>query len=305
MPPILPRRPLTRADLLARGYSDRLIGRLVAEGDLRRTCRGVYLTADLPDDLDSRAASLARVVAEHHVVVDRTAAWLHGTGAHAYAELWRTPPVETCALRGHQPTRLTAARGRTRDLAPRDVMVLAGLRVTTPLRTALDCGCHLKRREAMAVLNSLARTHGLTRADLRAELPRFRRRRGVVQLRELIQYLCPAVESDRESWVLLAIRDAGLPEPEPQFWIHRDGVPTYRLDFAYPHLRVCVEYDGAEAHDRSPRQRERDERRRQWLREHHWTVIVVREGDFTAERLDAWLEQVRDALVASYTTRRW
>ena len=75
-------------------------------------------------------------------------------------------------------------------------------------------------------------------------LARYRRRRGVIQLRQLVQLVDPRVESERESWVLLAIHDAGLPLPEPQYWIEIDGVPTYRLDFAYPRLRVCVEYDG-------------------------------------------------------------
>lgn len=304
-PTSLPRRPLTRPDLLGLGLTDHRIGRLIKDGQLRRVCRGVYLVAGVPDDLASRAAALAKVVAEHHVVVDRTAAWLHGTGTHAFGELTSTPPVETCALRGKQPTRARVARGRSRDLAPYDVMRVGGVRVTTPLRTALDCGCNLRRREAMAALNSLARAHGFTAADLKAELRRFRRRRGVIQLRELAQYLEPRVESERESWVLLAIRDAGLPLPEPQFWIHRDGVPTFRLDFAYPHLRVCVEYDGVEAHDRTPEQREDDATRRRWLREHHWTVIVLKEGDFTGDRLDAWLRDLYSALEAPYTTRRW
>ena len=188
---------------------------------------------------------------------------------------------------------------------PEDVVTLNGLRVTTPLRTALDLGCCLRRREAYAVLNAIARAHGLSRDDYLRALGRYRRRRGVLQLRELTLLVDPRIESERESWVFLAICDAGLPLPEPQFWIDVDGVPTFRLDFAYPRLRVCVEYDGVEGHERTPEQAEHDEARRRWLRDHGWTVIVVRNGDFSRATLDPWLSELRGVLVPAYTNRRW
>lgn len=136
-------------------------------------------------------------------------------------------------------------------------------------------------------------------------LPRYRGRRGVRQLKELAPLVEPRVESKREAWTLLAIVDAGLPLPEPQVWIEVDHVPTYRLDLAYVHARVCVEYDGVDAHDLTEEQRAHDAERRRWLREHGWTVIVVRRGDFTGDRLDRWLRQVREALVPKVSNRRW
>jgi hypothetical protein len=298
-------RPLAREDLLDRGISDRGIARLVRDGVLWRVFRGVYLPAAASDTVEARASCLTLVVSPHHVVVDRTAAWLHGIDVFAYAERDMPPPIETCALRGHHPTERQGVRGRSRDLARRDLMTIGGVMVTTPLRTALDLGCHLRRREAMAALNAFARHHGVTKEMLVRELPRYRRRRGVVQLRELASYVDPRPESERESWVLLTIRDAGLPLPEPQYWIEIEGVPTYRLDFAYPRARVCVEYDGADAHDRTPEQREHDRARRRWLRDHNWTVIVVKAGDFTDERLEAWVRELRASLEPAYTTRRW
>jgi hypothetical protein len=155
------------------------------------------------------------------------------------------------------------------------------------------------------VLNQFAREHGVSPEAMAIELGRYRRRRGVIQARQLVPHVEPRVESARESWTLLAIADAGLPLPEPQVWIEIDGVPTYRLDFAYRRHRICVEYDGVEAHERTPEQREHDRKRRAWLCENGWTVIVVRLGDFTGERLDAWLARLREALATGYTTRRW
>jgi hypothetical protein len=301
----LPVEPFTAAALPDLGLTPRELRRALEQRRVRRLVRGVYVDATTPDSIPLRASALRLMVRDTQVIVDRTAAWLHGVDAYSAVELEAVPPVETCALRGDTRTRLHGVRGRTRDLAGGDVMRLHGLRVTTPLRTALDLGCHLRRREAFATLCGLAHKHGVTAAALAAHAERFRRRRGVLQLRELIPLVEPRVESPREAWTLLAIHDAGLPLPEPQVWIEIDGVPTFRLDFAYPQRRICVEYDGVDAHERTEEQRRHDRERRRWLRDHGWTVIVVRLGDFTGAGLERWLGELRVALGTTYSTRRW
>ena len=68
-------------------------------------------------------------------------------------------------------------------------------------------------------------------------LPRFRRRRGVVQLRELLELVDARIESARESWTWLEIHDAGLPLPEPQVWIGpalRPMLPLYSFNRTKP-----------------------------------------------------------------------
>lgn len=302
---VIPDQPLTYADLRLLGLSDWRIQRMLAEGELRRVTRGVYAPAHLEDCLDLRAACLALVVSDHQVVVDRTAAWLHGIDALAYGEHEVLPPVETCAIRGKSRTKREDVRGMERDLLPRDLTSRGNLTVTTPLRTAMDLGCHLRRREATAALNQFAAEYDVSPAMIERELPRFRGRRGVVQLRTLTPRIQPRVESQRESWTLDALDEAGLPRPEPQYWIEVDGELRYRLDFAYPKLRICIEYDGWEHHRRTEAQKKRDRERRQWLRDHGWTVIVVQIGDFSGAALDRWLGELREALGSAYTTRRW
>ena len=274
-------------------------------GEIRTVVRGVFVAVDATDTIELRARAVAKVVRPHHVVTDRTAAWLHGVDVHSYAEHDTEPLIETCALRWHAPTTLRGADGRTRDLLPRDVMTLHGVPVTTPLRTALDLGCCLRRREAFAAMVALARLQDLTQEDLVRELGRYRRRRGVIQLRGLAGLVDPRIESQREAWVYLEIADSGLPLPQPQHWVEIEGIPTYRLDFAYARARVCVEYDGFEWHERSDEQREHDRRRRRWLTDHGWTVIVVRRGDFTGEGRDRWVRELREALRSAYSNRRW
>jgi hypothetical protein len=300
-----PDGPFTRDDLTAVDNPDAALKRGLRGGTIRVVLRGVFVRMEVADTTEMRAQAVAKVVRPHHVVTDRTAAWLHGIDAHVNAERGSVPPIETCALRGGEPTTISGIDARTRDLSPEDVMTVLGVRVTTPLRTALDLGCCLRRREAYAVLNAFAARFDYSAGDYERALVRYRRRRGVVQLRELASLCDPRIESERESWVMLAIYDAGLPLPQPQYWIDVDSVPTYRLDFAYPQPRVCVEYDGVDFHQRTEDQKEADRRRRKWLRDNGWTVIVVRRGDFKPAALERWLGELRPALALAYTNRRW
>lgn len=300
-----PTHPFRICDVDALRLTEREVRRATKEGLLIRVARGVYRRADVVDDIGARARVVACAVAAHHVAVDRTAAWLHGVEMLTLDEQVLLPPIESCALRGNDPSRRPELRGRTRDLAPEDIMVVDGVRVTTPLRTALDLGCHLRQREAFAAMCLLARHHAFTAGDLVRQLPRYRGRRGVVQLRALAPLVDPRVESHREAWTLLEIIGACLPVPEPQWWVEIDGVPAYRLDFAYPLARVCVEYDGFDHHLRTPDQRAYDERRRGWLRDNGWAVIVIRRGDFADGASARWTRELRESLAPSYTNRRW
>jgi hypothetical protein len=265
---------------------------------------GGYLPDGVTDSIEMRAGLAARLLPEGHIVSGRTAAWLYGVDTYAWAEGSDIPPIDVCVLSGSEPSDREGVVGHVRDLSQHDVTTVAGIRATTPLRTAMDLGCILKIREAIAAMDALARLRGVTVAAMTAELPRFRRRRGVRQLRVLVPLVDPRSESARESWTRLEIYLAGLPAPTPQHWIEIDGVPTLRLDLAYPERRTAVEYDGYDAHERTAQQRDHDRRRREWLRENGWTVIVIRRGDFSGAALDRWLDELRAALAPSYTPVR-
>jgi hypothetical protein len=300
-----PAGPFTTAHARDLGFSEKQLGAAVRQGVLRRVLRGVYLHRDQPDTVETRAACAALVIASGSVVRDRTAAWIHGIDVFTHPEHEVLPPLETCVGRFKAPSERCGVDGGTRDLSPGDVTVIHGIAVTTPLRTALDLGCNLRRRDALAALDQFMCGFGFTREQYAAEAVRFFRRRGVVQLRRLIPLADPRAESQRESWTRLEIIESGLPCPELQFWIEIDGVPTYRLDHAYPRHRIAVEYDGEDFHDRTPEQREHDRERRKWLADNGWTVIVVKRGDFTGAGLDRWLGELRAALRPAYTNRRW
>lgn len=301
----VPDHPFTTAESVVLGMNKAHLDLLVSLGRVRRLFRGVYVDAAAEDSFDLRIAAVRKVVQPLHIACDRTAGWIHGVDVHTWAERKVLPVVETCVLPDRDPTRRAGIRGMTRDLAEGDIMTVGGVRVTTPLRTAMDLACCLREREALAALNQFARCHAISVDQIADALPRFRGRRGVRQLRELLPLIDVRVESPRESWVYMEIARADLPLPEPQYWIEVEGVPTYRLDFAWPYHRICLEYDGFDAHLRTDEQREHDRVRRDWLRRHGWTVIVVRQGDFRDGSSRRWICLVRDALDSTYRNRRW
>ncbi|MCW2759463.1 MAG: hypothetical protein JWO46_3209 [Nocardioidaceae bacterium] len=297
----LPTEPFTLSQALDRGISRWDLEQAVHARLLHRLLRGVYVRTDVRDTIALRCRAASLVLSRHTVVRDRTAAWLHGIDVFDYHETEILPPLETSVLRWHEPTRRADHVGGTRDLAPRDIQQVHGLSVTTPMRTALDLGCALPPRHGLAMLDAFARHYGFARSQLEREALRYRRRRGVVQLRRLLSMVDARAESPAESWTRYCMLDAGLPAPELQWWVDVGGVPTYRLDLAYPRHRVAVEYDGEEFHT-SPDARRRDEERRAWLRAHGWIVIVVRRDGFGPRAVEAWTGEVRAAL-ASRTWR--
>jgi len=287
--------PFTARQARFLGWRNDDLTAAVRERRLIRLLKGVYLRDDVELDQLTRAQAAALVISPHSVVCDRTAAWVLGVDVLRYRELDVMPPLETFVMRGHRATNRPECDGGSRDLQPRDWVLIGGIRVTTPIRTALDLGCTLSRREAMAAMDALMRAHGFTVADLAHELPRYFRRRGVVQLRQLVPLVDGLAESSGESWTRLEIGDHGLPTPTPQHWVMVDGIPTYRLDLAYPHARIAIEYDGQEFHS-DAESRSRDARRRTWLREHGWIVIVVDKFSFTDEAVAMWIGDLRGHL---------
>jgi Protein of unknown function (DUF559) len=291
----LPVTPFTPAAARLAGISPRRLATLVDSGELRRVLTGVYVVSKAPDSLETRIAAAHLVLSDHAVICDRTAAWLWGVDTFAFQELEILPPLESYVRRGHNRTRRPQCSGGVRDLSGDDIVTVAGTDVTTPLRTAVDLACKLGPRDGLAALDGFMRHHGITQPEMRRQLVRYFRRRGVVQARTLVSWADPRAESAGESWTRCDMLHRGLPVPELQWRVMVDGREVVRLDMAYPKHKVAVEYDGREFHE-SEERRAHDRARRAWLEERGWTVIVVTKDDFTPEAVDVWIARIRRAL---------
>jgi hypothetical protein len=140
---------------------------------------------DEPIDAALRAAVLAPEAARYDLVAaDRLAAWVHGAG-----DLPAPPFRFTIDRNDGVRTRVLATPPREVLLSPGDVVLLAGLRVTTPLRTALDLARledvfgESERLSVLALL-ALADVHPRDAADLLEVAPILPgKRRGIDRLR--------------------------------------------------------------------------------------------------------------------------
>lgn len=241
----------------------------------------------------TRAAAAQLTAGPRAALCGATAAFLHGCGCIA------TPRTHVLVPYGRD------IRGRNglvvhhgRDI-PADVEEVAGLRVLVLDRVIADLLCILPWRgratDAIAVLDQSLRkagdTHETFRKAVAARLEERPDIRGTVHARGLLDLGSERAESPPESWLRLRLVEKGFPIPEVN-WVlcTPDGREIYRLDLAWPSLRICVEYDGWQAHvgRASP-----DAARAAELRRNGWIVLRVAVGDL--HRIDRFLSDLRGA----------
>jgi hypothetical protein len=176
----------------------------------------------------------------------------------AAASLWalegfdRRPPLEI--------TVPSTRRARLPGVIVHDTMILGsrhrdrhgGIPVTSLPRTLCDLTAVCSRSTVARALDDAVR-RDLTSAQrvdrvFRDLAHRGRRRSRTMRaiLEERLAGFDPG-GSEQELKILRWIVGAGLPRPVQQHPVHVDGV-TYRLDLAYPDLRIGIEYDGWDPH---------------------------------------------------------
>ena len=294
--------PFTCQQAASAGISRHALSELVVAGLVRRLLRGVYVPAQTPDSLELRTKALALVVPADATLVDWTACWLW-TGVLAPGEHLEVPPVSLFRPAGAGRLRNRLCHSGERSFMPGDFVEVGGLQVTTPLRTAWDLGRFFHRDIAVGGMDALRRLGTFDLADLLGGVERFRRQRGIVQLRALAPLVDGRSESPGESTLRLRWHDlASLPQPHPQVVVaDASGRVLARVDLGIEELRFGVEYDGKQFHS-SEEDREHDAQRRAWLhREHGWLIKVVRRENVYGPTRD--VERIiRDGIVEARRT---
>ncbi|BBY59727.1 endonuclease domain-containing protein [Mycolicibacterium sarraceniae] len=228
----------------------------------------------------------------HGIVMGLTAAGLHGA-----KWLDDSLPVELVAANARPPRGVS-----THDLSLQvgERMVLGGLPVTTPLRTAFDIGRRRPTRVAVARMDALLRATGIGVPDISTMAMQHPGARGLRQLESVLALVDAGAQSPRESWLRLTLINAGLPRPQTQVPVQcPDSFTTYYLDMGWEDIMVGVEYDGD--HHRTDRwQYAKDNRRREDLERLGWVVIRVLASDTTGDIV----HRVRDAFARRASSLR-
>ncbi len=259
---------LTAAQLLAAGYSERMVAQRVSSGVFARRARGVFQLAGTrstwEQELLVAVLRAGRAAASH-----RSAARLWGfrTIDDEYEVVIRYP--RNASIDG-------ATVHRSRDFEDKDRTEIDGIPVTTPERTICDLGLIFPETEVHRILRHAVATQLVTPRDLWNMRRRTSKqgRNGTGVLDRVLKALPDKVqftESGLEIHFLEICERFRIAPPVPQLPVRVDG-RLFRLDFAWIHQRVFVEVDGA-AHHSSPLQIADDGFRQNQLVRAGWTPI--------------------------------
>ena len=226
-------------------------------------------------DIRTRAAAALLTVGPEAVLCGPTAAILHGCTALECADVHVLVPYQ------RQPRNRPGLVLHHSRFFTDQVVEVDGLRVLALPQAVADLLCLARPADALALADETLRMAGPGCDDLRlAVVRRLRVRpdpRGTVRGAGLWDLASPRAESAPESWVRMLLIELGFPLPEVNFVLRSpDGRELYRLDLAWPQLRIALEYDGHAAH---AGREEQDASREDDLRRRGWTVVRARAAD--------------------------
>jgi hypothetical protein len=247
-----------RPQLLAAGFSDRELRRLVRSGRLTPVRRGVYVQGGVPDDVLARHA-LQIAAAMHELAGDAVVSHLSAAVLHGL-RIWgaRIDSVHITRRRRTGGRCGPLVHVHTAALDPCEIVLLAGLPVTSLARTVADLARMLPFEQAVVLADAAAfykRPDRVEKADLLAVLDHEPRRPGSRAARRAIDFSNGLSESVGESRSRIAIAAAGLPPPVLQLEVHAAATGRFigRVDMGWPDLRTVGEFDGLVKYGRTLR----------------------------------------------------
>jgi very-short-patch-repair endonuclease len=222
----------TWRQLRSQGTSSLAVSHAVRSGQLRRVHRGVYAAGDL--EARQRALAVMRAGA---VVSHTTAAALWGF------DLVRAERAEATWPRNWNGVRPPGVRIHRADQV--EVELFDGVRLTSRLRTLVDCARVLPLEEAVAVMDSALRQGAVTVEGL-ATAARSASGPGSAKVRHAVSLADGRAESVLESVLRVVLRLAGV-SAEPQVVIRVRGEFVARVDLLVDGWLV-LEADGFAYH---------------------------------------------------------
>ncbi|MBT0566667.1 type IV toxin-antitoxin system AbiEi family antitoxin domain-containing protein [Williamsia sp. CHRR-6] len=271
---------ITRKEALRLGLSGSAVGRRVDNGEWRCVGRGIYVVDDRRLDDRARMRIACARVGEGAVLAGSAAAWWHGIAGSA------PRVIAVIAPRGRSGGRIPGLRLTHRELDPRDVVELSGLRVVTSEFAVLEAAaCEAD----VALLDVSLLRRRVTLDGLWAVHRRYPLRRGATSARRVLEAAQSGARSEAEHRVHRVLRQAGI-----NGWQANVEVDGYVGDLVFVQARLIVEIDGMAFHsDAAAFQRDRS--RQNALVNVGWRVLRFTWADVTS-RPDHVAASIRTAL---------
>lgn len=240
--------PFTWRTARAEGLPRKWLAALVGAGLLRNPVRGCYVPSQVVDDTTSRIACLRLVTPPDAVLVDRHAGWAHGANMLLLPnEHLEARPIAMYLPCGRGRLRNDLSDSGERTFHADDLVEKDGVRMTTPLRTALDLGRQRWPEPALTALDALHRLGDFTVDELVDAIDRFAGMRWVRTLRTVAPHTDGRSQSGGETVVRWRWTQLAVPSPEPQVEV-RAGSKLAFVDVGNEAALFGVEFQGREWH---------------------------------------------------------
>ncbi|MFE0528497.1 type IV toxin-antitoxin system AbiEi family antitoxin domain-containing protein [Micromonospora parva] len=289
---------VTMGQALRAGLTRDQIRQLHRSGRWQRLLRGCFVPeAELTDSTRRRARIRAAVVslgAGAFAVLD-SALELHGiAGLRRTSQVHVSVPVDRPRPQRSLVPWLTVHQV---TVAAGDVVEVAGIPATSPLRTVADVILRVDRYPAVSVLDSALNRRRIDPANLTTIPDLIRGRRGAVAARACLAEADGRAQSPLETRSRLRCVDGGVPPDALQLEVRDDDGYLLGIgDLGWRRPRLIAEADGRDAHG-TPEAAYADRRRQNRLVNAGWTILRFTWQDTLDPTYIPWT--VRQAITAA------
>ncbi|MEN2742803.1 hypothetical protein ABCS02_33930 [Microbacterium sp. X-17] len=265
------------------GRAAGLTRRQLDGGGLQRPFRGVRTVGVEYRDHRDLCRAYAAFERGQHTFSHQSAAMIHGFPLPH----WAVPKeIHVAVFAPAKPPQMVGVVGHELRAAGHKVVNVDGLRVTA----AEDTWAQLSRTlpfEDLVVIGDWLVTgdephsniaSAWAMADLDRAVRHHARRPGIRRLRLAFEAVRYGPLSPQETRLRLLLVSAGLPEPELNYRVLRDGRSVAMVDLAFPERRVAIEYLG-DIHRTDRSAFREDIARRERLTECGWNVVFLTADD--------------------------
>jgi hypothetical protein len=237
----------------------------------RRLYRDVYACATVEVTHGVRAAAASLAVRDS-VVSGCSAAVLWGVDAAGPDD-----DVEVTVPPSSSVSTLPGVRVRRRSLPSHQVTRRRRVPLTTAAVTAVDLAGRLERTDAVVLVDQLV-TAGAADLERVRELAASATGRNSARARAVVDLADGLAGSPQETRLRLLLHSSPLSRPVAQYTIYdAEGRFVARVDFAWPDLRLALEYEGVWHGE--PQQVSKDRARLNRLTACGWRVVFVTAAD--------------------------